>query len=140
MRYRDSSAIIPLIIAESQTERCEGLLRIDPQVATWWLSKIECASACNRLHREKKIDETDLKVALSDLATLWRSVVEIQPVEAVRTVALRLLRVHNLRAADSMQLASAILAAGEERDAFEFVSFDERLLSAADKESFRSSI
>jgi predicted nucleic acid-binding protein len=52
-------------------------------------------------------------------------------------VALRLLRVHALRAADSLQLAAAIVAAEHEPSALEFVSLDERLNEAASREGFR---
>jgi len=136
MRYWDSSALVPLIIEEIRTKKCEELLQSDPQIVTWWLSKVECTSAFCRLQRDDIIDENQLRLALTDLTTLWRGIAEILPVEMFRTTATRLLRVHPLKAADSMQLAAAILAAGEERNGLEFISFDERLLIAADKEGF----
>ena len=137
MRYWDSSAIAPLIVVENRTAQCEELLRKDSQIVTWWLSGVECASALNRLRREGIMDESELRTALVDLDTFCKSFVEVLPVAAIRTTATRLLRVHSLKAADSVQLAAAILAAGEERDALEFISFDDRLIAAADKEGFR---
>ena len=136
MRYWDSSALVPLLVEEKSTDECERWLRRDPQIATWWLSRVECASAFNRLNRGGDLKDADLRLALSDLETLSDSFVEILPVEAVRTVAVRLFRSHPLRAADALQLASAILAAGENRRELEFVSYDVRLVEAADREGF----
>lgn len=134
MRYWDASALIAIIVDESHTEKCEHWLRSDPQIATWWLSRVECASALNRLRREEVITEEELRVVLNDLTAIADTFAEILPTEMVRSVAMRLLRVHELRAADALQLAAAILAAGEERGALEFVSFDTRLLLAAERE------
>ena len=136
MRYWDSSALVPLLVKEKSTNQCETWLRSDPQIATWWLSRVECASTFNRLNRDGDLKDADLRLALSDLETLSNSFVEILPVEAVRTVAVRLLRSHPLRAADALQLTSAILAAGENRRELEFVSYDVRLVEAADREGF----
>lgn len=133
MRYWDSSALVALVVQEKQTPQCETWLREDPQIATWWLSRVECASAINRLHRENALDSAGLRVALRDLGELSDSFVEVLPNDTVRSAALRLLRVHPLRAADALQLAAAIIAAGDER-ALEFASFDARLVDAADKE------
>lgn len=138
MRYWDSSALVPLLVEESLTGACESLLCNDPQIATWWLSRVECASALNRLRREEKLDEHGLRIALGDLETLTSSFVEIQPSRTARTIALRLLRVHPLRAAGALQLAAAILTAGDSsRPGLEFASYDTNLVEAADKEGFR---
>jgi hypothetical protein len=45
--------------------------------------------------------------------------------------------VHPLRAADSLQLAAAIIAAEREPTTLEFVSLDDRLGEAASREGFR---
>ena len=136
MRYWDSSAIVPLLVDESNTAQCEAWLRGDPQIATWWLSKVECASTLNRLRRHGSLSASGIRTALADLEALAKTFVEIQPNDVVRTVASRLLRIHPLRAADVLQLASAVLAAGEERGGLEFVSYDTRLTAAADIEGF----
>ncbi len=59
------------------------------------------------------------------------------PSDAVRSTAQRLLRVHPLRAADSLQLAAAIIAAEHEPGTLEFVSLNARLNEAASREGFR---
>jgi predicted nucleic acid-binding protein len=73
---------------------------------------------------------------MANLATLRAGWLEILPSHEVRGEAMRLLRVHPLRAADALQLAAALLwkgAAGEGR----FVTFDERLGLAARLEGMR---
>ena len=50
---------------------------------------------------------------------------------------MRLLREHPLRALDALQLASAWFAAEGRPDTLDFVCFDARLASAAQREGFR---
>jgi uncharacterized protein len=105
-------------------------------MAVWWGSRVECASALNRLKRDDALGNSGLVQALGDLDALAASWFEIQPSEQVRVRALRLLRVHPLRAADALQLAAALIAAGEEPAGLAFVTSDERLQEAAAKEGF----
>ena len=70
---------------------------------------------------------------MQPLAGAWE---EIAPSEIVHSAAQRLLRNHSLRAADSLQLAAAWIASGQEPAALEIVSLDERLNTAARRERF----
>jgi len=67
------------------------------------------------------------------LAAGWH---EIDPNDALREVAVRLLRVHALRAADALQLAAAFQAAEQRPPSLEIVTLDERLAPVARKEGF----
>ncbi len=80
--------------------------------------------------------EDELSDCLSGLESLTNTWVEVQPISQVRSIALRLLRVHPLRAADAMHLASAIAVAAEDRRSISFVCYDDRLLRAADRKGF----
>jgi predicted nucleic acid-binding protein len=51
--------------------------------------------------------------------------------------ARRLLALHPLRAADALQLASALVACDERPDRLPLVTLDERLAAAAMREGFR---
>ena len=62
---------------------------------------------------------------------------EVLPSVDVRDQAIRLLRVHKLRAADAIQLAAAIVAADFQPGRLEFVTLDRNQGTAADKEGFR---
>lgn len=68
------------------------------------------------------------------LAASW---VEIEPVEQVRRRAIRLLRLHPLRAADALQLAAALTAADEDPQRLDVVSSDDHLSAAARREGFK---
>jgi len=54
----------------------------------------------------------------------------------VRDRARRLLEIHPLRAADSLQLAAALVASEEKPSQLPFVSLDRNLARAAEKEGF----
>lgn len=70
------------------------------------------------------------RVARDLLGVLSARWFEVQPGDDLREQAMRLLRLHPLRAADALQLAAALVWAGSP-PAGEFVTFDERLKAAA---------
>ena len=107
-----------------------------PEVAVWWGSHVECASAIARVQRAGVISSADAGRALETLAAILAMSFEVTPAEVVREQALRLLRIHALRAADALQLAAAIEWSGSPPSG-EFVTFDERLGVAAEREGFR---
>lgn len=136
MRYWDTSAILPLVIDEPARERLLELYRQDSQIVAWWAAPAEMASAVARREREGKISADEAESALKAakrLAAAWHEVV---PSDAVRRTAERLLRVHPLRAADSLQLAAALIAANHDPATLEMVCFESRLTAAARREGF----
>jgi predicted nucleic acid-binding protein len=136
MRFWDASAIVPLLFNEPTRETLLGLIDGDSSMLVWWGTPVECTSAIARREREGALSVTEATGAvqrLRDLSSGWH---EILPSELVRGVAQRLLRVHTLRAADSLQLAAAIVASEREPATLEFVSLDERLSEAASREGF----
>ncbi len=139
MKFWDSSAIVPLCVEETATDRALALVNEDPEVAIWWATPVECASALARLEREAALTPADAADAFRRLDLLARSWFEIEPHDELREVARRLLRVHPLRAADALQLAAAYLAAERRPPTLEVVTLDERLRHAALKEGFRVS-
>ncbi len=136
MRFWDSSAIIPLVIAEASTDAIRTIAEEDPVMCVWWATEVECVSALARLEGEGALAETATTVALERLDRLAESWNEVQPVVAVRGAARRLLRVHTLRAADALQLGAAVVAAEGQPASLEIVTLDERLASAARREGF----
>ncbi len=136
MRFWDSSAVIPLLVPEQQTEGRKSLLLSDPQMTVWWACRLECASALNRLRREGGLDDQQLSHALSALESLAESWHEVLPTSQLRARAMRLLRVHPLRAADALQLAAALAASSENPATLALLTSDERLAEAARKEGF----
>ena len=90
----------------------------------------------NRLNRDDVLSGSGLQQALGDLDTLSDAWTEIQATPALQDRALRLLRVHTLRAADSLQLAAALITVDEKPGGFPFVCSDARLIDAATREGF----
>jgi predicted nucleic acid-binding protein len=136
MRFWDSSAIIPLCLTEPHTEKMLRLAMADEDLVVWWATRIECHSAISRRRREGVLSgdaEQHTKSILGALADAWS---EVQPGEKVRQRAERLLRVHPLRAADALQLSSALVWASESTSDQEFVCLDANLREAALKEGF----
>jgi len=104
-------------------------------MVVWWGSAIECASAIGRLYRDGHLTDDEEAAARDLLAVLRRSWFEIQPGDAVREQALRLLRLHPLRAADALQLAAALEWAGMPATGV-LMTYDDRLRTAARREGF----
>jgi hypothetical protein len=107
----------------------------DSEMVVWWGSAIECASAIARLRRDGHLTalaEQDARGLFDTVRGTW---FEVQPGDAVREQALRLLRLHPLRAADALQLAAALEWAGSPPEGG-FVTFDDRLREAAQREGF----
>jgi predicted nucleic acid-binding protein len=136
MKFWDSSAVIPLLVPETMSESIQGLFEDDPTIVAWWATEIECTSAIARRQRQGHLQEelaADAFGRLSALRTGWH---EVEPSEEIRESAKRLLRVHDLRTADALQLAAAFFVAEARPSTLEFVSLDKRLLAAARREGF----
>lgn len=136
MRFWDASAIAPLLLAEAERNRMLDELQRDAAMLVWWGTPVECTSAIARREREEALAPPDAASALTRLRSLAAAWHEVQPAPSVSALALRLLRVHPLRAADSLQLAAAIAAAEGEPQSLPFVCLDDRLSEAAMREGF----
>ncbi len=102
----------------------------------WWGSEVECVSALARLERDGALRPQAITLALKRLRQLAAGWHEVDPSDAIREAATRLVRVHPLRAADALQLAAAFLAAERRPASLEIVTLDDRLGAAARKEGF----
>jgi predicted nucleic acid-binding protein len=136
VKFWDSSALVPLLVEEEVTVQIRDLFLSEPGMIAWWGAPVECVSAVSRLEREGHLSPQEATKALERLdalALLWH---RIEPVDAVLETARRLLRVHSLRAADSLQLAAAFLASEGRPSTLQFVCLDDRLGIAAQREGF----
>jgi len=136
MRFWDASAVIALLAREPGRDHVLGLLEEDPQMLAWWGTPVEISSALARREREALLGADEVAAALTAARQLADSWHEIVPSDAVRRTAERLLRVHPLRAADSLQLAAALIGADHDPVTLEIVCLDARLTSAARREGF----
>ena len=136
MKFWDASAIIPLCISEPQSRVVQDIAKDDGSIVVWWGSLIECHSAFARLHRDGLLDVHEEEMVVEILFSLSSIWTEIEPGGDIRDIAIRLLRSHPLRAADSLQLAAAIVWADKKPGGYCFVCLDNKLGEAARKEGF----
>jgi uncharacterized protein len=136
MRFWDASAIVPLLIAEATTKPLQALAASDPAMLVWWATEVECASALARLEREGALEPPTVIEAFDRLRRLSEGWHEVDASDGVREAAVRILRVHSLRAADALQLAAAFVAADRRPSSLEVLTLDDRLAAAARKEGF----
>jgi predicted nucleic acid-binding protein len=136
VKFWDSSAVVPLLVPELASERVRRLHTGDPVVIAWWGAEVECVSAVARAERLGRLSSTGAAEGLRRLVALRRGWHEIEPSEEVREAAKRLLRVHDLRAADALHLAAAFVAAESRPASLELVCLDDRLRLAAGREGF----
>lgn len=78
-------------------------------------------------------EEAEVMTVLSGLAESWT---EVEPSDDIRDITKRLLQNYPLRAADSLQLAAAIVWSDKTPKGNNFICLDERLREAAVKEGF----
>lgn len=137
MRFWDTSALLPLVVAEPGTTRAERWLREDPQVVVWTLTRVELLSALARRRREEPRAARRILAARREILQAWRHWSEVTAVDAVRRHAERLVESHPLKAADALQVGAALVVAEENPIAVDFVTFDHSQAEAAEREGFR---
>ena len=137
MRYWDTSALVPLFVAERETPRVERWLREDPDVIVWGLTRVELLSALARRRRQEPNAARRLLGARRDALTAWERWSEVTALEIVRRHAERLVESHPLRAADALQIGAALVAAEDDPASLLFVTLDRAQAEAAEREGFR---
>ncbi len=100
----------------------------------WWITPVEIASSIARRERAGEIPAQTATQAYATLVRMGATWHEVLPAEPLRESAKRLLRLHSLRAADSLQLASALVLEASEPEPLEFVCCDKRLADAASRQ------
>ena len=120
---------------ETSSERTKQLEQ-DPLMVVWWGTSVEVESALFRRSSNSEIDAGNVERARTRLTFLSNSWIEIQPTDSIREMAKRLIRVHGLRSADSLQLAAALGACGNHPKNQNFLTGDQNLKRAATKEGF----
>lgn len=128
--FWDTSALVPLCVRQALTPRVRSLYNAY-QVTVWWTTPVEIASALARLFRIQQINAKEFAAArklADDLSETWWVV---QPSDVLRASALALVERYDLRAADSLQLASAIEWCEHLPHGRAFLTADHRLREAA---------
>jgi hypothetical protein len=138
VRYWDASALVPLIVSQSDSRLAREWLAEDDHIVTWVWTRTEIVSAIERLTREGRISRRQRRAALDEFQGLADGWDEVTDVLAVRSRALRLLGRHPLRAADAAQLGAATLIQEQGSGQLSFLCFDRRLALAAEQEGLRT--
>jgi len=136
VRLWDTSALLSLLLGQKATATLKEILAADRALVLWWGTKVEAVSALSRLRRTGQLEQSSADRALKEIESLTSAAHEVQPTEEVRNTACRLLRVHELRAADALQLAAALVWTEHQPLGAGFVCLDERLCQAAAREGF----
>lgn|SRR5438045_270623 len=135
MAFWDASALVPLCVYQTASTQAHAYIRkLAPIV--WWGSMVEVHSAISRLNRTGELTHIEKKGALARLAKLSRGWREILPVDQVRNLATQLLDIHELKAADALQLAAALTWCQQRTSKTNFVCGDQKLAQAAKTAGF----
>jgi len=97
----------------------------------WWSAPVEIASAFARLGRMKQLSPDDLARARQLAQALADSWSVIQPSDVLRTEAAQLVNRFDLRAADALQLAAALVWCEHVPAGRVFLTADQKLREAA---------
>ena len=136
MKFWDSCGIVALCAGDGHDRAAGAILRADGEMVVWWAARVECVSAFARLRRNGAMGPRQELEALERLSALSAGWVEVQPGEALRESAERLLWRHPLRSGDALQLAAALDWSDGPARGRGFVTFDARLVHAARVEGF----
>lgn len=136
MMFWDSSAIVPLLVREPFTDDAVKFAKSDREMILWAFTPVECLSAIYRKSRDFSMDVKELSLIRDRLRQIQKASHEVLQFDLVRARAERLIAVHALRSADSMQLAAALVVTEDNPAALPFVTFDKNLALAALKEGF----
>jgi len=136
MRFWDSSALVPLLVGENLSELRQQQYDTDPWAVVWFGTLAEIESSLVRRQRDGQLPAGEEDAARKRLMEITAQWTEIAPTNEVRARAIRLLRVHSLRAADAFQLAAALIFCREQPQHLPFLTADQRLRTAASLEGF----
>jgi predicted nucleic acid-binding protein len=134
LRFWDSSALIPLILDEPSSATVRGLMRSDSHIIASHLTPVEITSSLWRRRHHGKLPvgvHLQADAAFAEITRRWSAIAAPEAVEH----AIDLLSRHPLRAADSVQLASALIAR-ERFGSLPFVTLDLDPAGAARAEGF----
>jgi predicted nucleic acid-binding protein len=107
-------------------------------VVVWWATLSENASALARLDRMQEISSRDLDKARKVADALADEWSVIQPSDALRATAARLVNRHDLKAADAFQLVAALDWCEPFPSGAVFLTADQKLREAAVRRGFEA--
>lgn len=131
--YFDTSAFLPLLVAEPGTPKCQRLWRTADAIASSLLLYVEAAAALAQAERLERIDGVAYRGCMRRLDALWAEINVIGVGETLVERAGVLARVHGLRAYDAVHCAAAERV---KHDEIVVASGDHRVLMACEAMGF----
>ena len=128
--FWDASALVPLCVRQGITPSVASLYE-NYRVVIWWATPVEIASALARLVRTREISTGDCAKARQVAVALADEWSVIQPSNALRDHAMRLVDRYDLKAADAMQLVAALDWCDKVPRGEVFLTADQKLREAA---------
>lgn len=125
--YLDTSALVPLLIAEPSSPACGELWDAADSITSTRLAYIEAVAAMAMAQRMGRISTTEVRDGSAVLEELWQSVDVIELDRTLMAEAARLAVRHSLRGYDATHCAAAIEVNDVELVA---TSGDQRLIAA----------
>ncbi|RIK37623.1 MAG: VapC toxin family PIN domain ribonuclease [Chloroflexi bacterium] len=107
--YLDTSALVKLYIREPGSADMQRLLHESLLAATSWVGYVEVVSALTRAVRMKTLSRNSASRKLAQFQHQWGDLFHIEVTTLVITLAAPLTWEHELRAYDSLHLASALI-------------------------------
>lgn len=135
--FWDTSALVSLCIWQRATPAAQALSERF-HMTVWWSTPVEVRGAFARLVRMGQLTPNGLvqaQVALEGLREVW---LEVDPSEALREQAERLVDRFPLKAADAQQLAAALIWCLGRSKGRVFICGDSQLLDAARQLGFQA--
>lgn len=134
--FWDTSAIVPLCCIQGSTAAAHNVRRRFSLSVVWWATPVEVHSSVDRLRRESALSIDEAQKALLDWEKLNARAGRIMPDDDLLRLAISLPGMYNLRAADALQLAAALVWCDERPRNRPFVCADKRLGEAAGEAGF----
>lgn len=105
--FWDTSILLPLCVRQSATAKASTLYK-KYEMVVWWGAPVEIANILARLVRLHHIDSKGWTAAWKLAKSLSESWAMMQPSEALRSRAIRLVDRYDLSAGSALQLAAAL--------------------------------
>ncbi|HUK90454.1 MAG TPA: type II toxin-antitoxin system VapC family toxin [Blastocatellia bacterium] len=129
--FFDTSALVPLCVFQAASQTARRAYRRFAACVVGWTTLIEATGAVYRAERIAGLSQRDRDLAIQSLQQLRQRWVKISPSDRVRDIALDVLKSHDLRAADAIQLASALEWCSGKPRHHHFVCLDRQLALTA---------
>lgn len=106
--YLDTSALVPLLVAEPTSARCRDVWDESDTVLTVELTLVEAAAALARAQRMNRVSSVQHRESLGRLHELWDQLIALPIDTTLIHTAADLAAVHRLRGYDAVHCAAAL--------------------------------